>query len=85
LQVNIYSTVFGSAPVDQLPLVANGPLQPPEAVHVVAFCEVQFNVDMPPLATVVGDAVRVTVGDGEVTTTSADCEEDPPGPVHVKV
>jgi hypothetical protein len=32
----------------------------------VAFCEFQLNVDMPPLAIVVGDADRVAVGKGEV-------------------
>jgi hypothetical protein len=58
--------------VDQVPLVATTPCQPPEAVHVVASCEFQLKVDMPPLATVVGDADSVTMGAGEVATTSAD-------------
>jgi hypothetical protein len=40
---------------------------------------------MPPLAIVVGDADRVTVGEGEVTTTSADSAVDPPGPLQVSV
>ena len=40
---------------------------------------------MLPAATVVGEAVSVTMGVCVVTTTSADCAADPPGPVHVKV
>jgi hypothetical protein len=40
---------------------------------------------MPPLATVVGDADSATVGTGEITTMSADCEVEPPGPVQVRV
>ena len=39
----------------------------------------------PPLATVDGDAVKTIVGSGEVTTTSADCEADPPSPLQVSV
>ncbi len=54
--------VLVSAPVAQLPLGANGPLQPPEAVQVSARVELHVNRDSPPLATVVGDAVNVTVG-----------------------
>jgi hypothetical protein len=83
VQVSSNSLVLASAPVDQVPLIATAPLQPPEAVHAVAFAEVQVNVDIPPLATVVGEAASVTVGAGETTTTSADCEAWPPGPVQV--
>jgi len=84
VQVSSNSLVLASAPVDEVPLVATAPLQPPDAVHAVAFAEVQVNVDIPPLATVVGEADKVTVGAGETTTTSADCEACPPGPVQVK-
>jgi hypothetical protein len=66
VQINSYSVVLESAPVDQVPLVATAPCQPPDAVHAVAFCEFQLNVDMPPLAIVVGDADRVAVGKDEV-------------------
>lgn len=85
VQLSSNSVVLGSAPVDQVPLVATVPLQPPEAAHCVAFCELQVKEDIPPLLTVVGEADRVTVGAGEVTMTSADCEADPPGPVQVSV
>jgi hypothetical protein len=85
VQVNSYSVVLDSAPVDHVPLVATAPLHPPEAVHAAAFSELQLRLDMPPAATVVGEACSVTAAAAEVTTTSADCELDPPGPVQVKV
>jgi hypothetical protein len=85
VQVNTYSVVLGRLPVDQVPFNATAPLQPPEAVQAVALSEVQLKADMPPPATVVGDAERVTVGAAESTTTSADCAADPPGPVQVSV
>jgi hypothetical protein len=85
VQVSAYSVVLASTPVDHVPLVATAPFQPPEAVQAVAFSEVQLKVDTPPLATVVGDADRVTVGEDDVTATSADCVADPPGPVQVSV
>jgi hypothetical protein len=46
------------------PLVALAPLQPPEAVHAVALVLLQVRVDVPPDATLVGFAVRSTVGAG---------------------
>jgi hypothetical protein len=42
-------------------------------------------VDISPFVTVVGAALSVTVGASDSTTTSADCEADPPGPVHFNV
>jgi len=48
--------------VDWLPLVALLPLQPPEAVQLVALVELQLRVEEPPLTTEVGLAVIVTVG-----------------------
>jgi hypothetical protein len=72
LHVSWYSVVVESAPVDQVPLVATVPCQPPEAVQAVASAEFQLKVDVPPLAIVGGDADNVTVGASEVTTTSAD-------------
>lgn len=65
------------------PLGAFVPLQPPEAVQVVAFVELQVSTDVLPLASAVGLAVSVTVGTG-TTVTVADCRPVvPPGPVHV--
>jgi hypothetical protein len=85
VQASSYSVVLLSAPVDQVPLVATGPLQPPEALQAVAFCALQVKVDMPPLATAAGAAVKVTVGAGVATTTSADSEDVPPVPEQVSV
>ena len=85
VQVSSNSVVLESAPVDQVPLVAKAPLQPPDALQEVAFCDCQVRLEASPLATVDGDAASVIVGAGEITTTSADCEADPPGPEQVSV
>ena len=45
-----------------LPLTDRPPLQPPEAVHDAALLDVHVNIVVPPLATLVGLAVRLTVG-----------------------
>ena len=50
------------APVLWLPLVASAPLQSPDAVHEVASVELHANIEVPPLATVVGVALRDAVG-----------------------
>jgi hypothetical protein len=54
--------VAESAPVDCVPLVALLPLQPPDAVQLVAFVLLQLNVELAPLAMEVGLTVSVTVG-----------------------
>ena len=72
-----------SAPVVCEPLAALLPDQAPEAVHEVALVADQVNVELPPLATVLGFAAKVTVGAGEVTDTVDDCVELPPLPVQV--
>jgi hypothetical protein len=60
-----------SAPVDAVPLVAVLLVHPPLAVQELAFWELQESDEVPPLATVVGFAVRVTVGGGCPTVTVA--------------
>ena len=85
VQVNSYSVVLDRAAVDQVPLVPTAPCQPPEAVQAVASVDLQRRFDVLPAATVVGEADMMIVGTGEVTTTSADCEADPPRPEHVSV
>lgn len=77
------------APVDAVPDVDFAPDQPPEAVHVVAFVEVQVSVDDPPLVTVAGFAANETVGtDGggmePETVIPTDSVALPPTPAHVK-
>lgn len=71
-----------------VPEVAFVPLQPFEAVHEVALVEDQVSVLLPPLATCVGDALRLTVGAGVVelrTVTVALLCAVPPVPVHASV
>ena len=67
--------------MDCEPLVALAPDQAPEAVHEVALVAAQVNVDVPPLATVLGLALKLTVGAGAVTETVTDCVALPPAPV----
>jgi hypothetical protein len=67
------------------PLVASLPLQPPEAVQDVAFLDDQDSIELPPLAMVLGLALTLTVGAGELTVTVADCAALPPAPVQVSV
>ena len=67
------------------PLVASLPLQPPEAMQEVAFLDDQDSVELLPLAMVLGLALKLTVGAGEVTVTVADCAALPPAPVQVNV
>lgn len=52
------------APVDCDPLTVLLPDQAPEAVHAVALLADQVRVALPPLATVLGLAVRLMVGTG---------------------
>ena len=85
VQVTAYSVVLDRAAVDQVPLVPTAPCQPPVAVQAVALAELQRTLDVLPSATVVGEADMMIVGTGEVTTTSVDCEDDPPPPEQVSV
>jgi hypothetical protein len=62
-----------SAPVDDEPLVGLLPDHPPEALHEVALAADHVIVEPSPFTTVVGFAVRATVGTGEPTDTVADC------------
>lgn len=74
-----------SPALDHVPLNATSPLQPPEAIHLVALVEFQVKLELAPLLTVVGVADSVTVGAGSVTRTSADCEAEPPVPVQLSI
>jgi hypothetical protein len=64
-----------------VPLVAFAPLQPPDAVHDVAFAELHVSVEAPPLATDVGFAVSVTVAVGTTATVAVAMLLVPPAPV----
>jgi hypothetical protein len=61
-----------STPVEALPRVDSVPLQPPEAVHEVAFVELHVSMAAVPVPIIVGLAVSVTVGagGGGVTVTA---------------
>ena len=75
-----------SAPLDWEPLIALLPDQPPEAVQDVALVDDHVSVDAPPLATVLGVALKLTVAVGcLLTDTVADCAAIPPSPVQVSV
>ena len=58
-----------NGPVDILPLVAVLVVHPPAAEQVVAFVDDHVRTAAAPLETAAGVAIRVTVGDNEVTVT----------------
>ena len=85
VQVIVYLVVVANAAVVCEPLVASVPLQPPEAEQLVALVEDQVSTEVAPLVTVLGLALKLTVGAGAVTVTVADCPALPPVPVQVSV
>jgi hypothetical protein len=85
VQVAVYFVAALSAVVDCEPLGAIVPLQPPDATQDVALVEDQVNIELPPLATVVGLAISMTVGAGVVTVTVVDWAALPPLPVQVNM
>jgi len=76
-----------SAPVEIEPLVARLPLHAPEAVHEDAFVVFHVSVDALPLATLVGLAVKVSVGAVGALVTEIVTEPlaVPPAPEQVSV
>lgn len=69
------------APVVCEPLVALAPDQAPEAEQEVALLEDQANVELAPLATVLGLALNVTWAVGaDETVTETDWTAEPPLP-----
>jgi hypothetical protein len=74
-----------SAPVVCEPDTALLPLHAPDAIQEVALVLVQVIVELSPLVTELGAAPRLTVGEGALTNTVADCAAVPPGPVQVRV
>ena len=90
VQDSVKLVVALRAPVDWEPLVALAPLHPALAgvalaVQEFAFSALQFNVELPPAAIVVGFALRVITGSGRVTTTDALALAVPPAPVQASV
>jgi hypothetical protein len=75
-----------SAPLDcEPPEAALAPDQAPDAMHDVALVAVQVTIELPPLATVLGAAERLTVGAAVVTDTVAVWAALPPLPVQLSV
>jgi hypothetical protein len=75
-----------SAPLDCEPLIGLLPDQPPEAEQDVALIDDHVSFDAPPLATVLGLALKLTVAVGcALTDTVADCTAFPPAPVQVSI
>ena len=61
-----------SAPVLCVPPVATAPDHPPEAVHAVALVADQVKLELPPLDTLLGLALNVTLGGVADVVTVAD-------------
>ena len=76
VQVSSYSVLLVSVPVDVVPLVAMLPCQPPEAVQAVAPADFQVSVELSPLATVVGAALKVNDVATGVAGTATDTATD---------
>jgi hypothetical protein len=75
-----------SAPVEsEPPVAALAPDQAPDAIQDVAWVADQVSMALLPLATVLGPAVKLTVGAGVVTDTVADWAAVPPLPVQLRV
>jgi hypothetical protein len=68
-----------------VPPVATAPDHAPEAVQAVALLEDQVNVELPPLVTLLGLVLSDTLGGVADVVTVADCDAEPPAPVHVIV
>lgn len=68
VQVRVKVDVVARAPVPAEPLVARAPVHAPLAVQDVSLVADHVNVDEPPAASEVGDALRLTVGGGSVPT-----------------
>jgi hypothetical protein len=62
VQDNVKLAVAVRIPVDLLPFVDTAPFHPPEAVHDVAFVELQMMVEEAPELMLVGEALSETVG-----------------------
>ena len=71
--------------MDCEPLTGLLPDHAPEAVQAVAFVADQVRVELLPLITELGLALRLIVGAGDFTDTVADCAALPPAPVQVSV
>ena len=83
-QLSVYVPFAVNAPVLCVPDVALLPVQPPDAVQLVAFVELHVSVEEPPDAMLIGDAANVTVGTGAIDTVAV-CDVEPPVPEQASV
>jgi hypothetical protein len=84
VQVSEYVVLAVRAPVDCDPLTALVPDHAPEALHEVALVDDQVRVELAPLVTVLGLALRLTVAVGfGLTVTVVDWMALPPAPLQV--
>jgi hypothetical protein len=85
--VRVALAVTLRVPVDSVPLVALAPVQSPLAMHDVAFVVDQVRVLVPGETTVLGAALRLTVGaaGAGLTVTVVDWLALPPAPEQVRV
>ena len=86
LHISVKVVVALSAPVLTLPFGDSLPDQPPEAVQPLALLDDQLSIAAPPPLTVLGFALRFTVGvTGAETFTVTDWLTLPPDPLQVSV
>lgn len=71
--------------MDCEPLMGMWPDHAPDPVHDVAFAAHQVSVELLPLITELGLALRPMLGAGDITDTVADCAALPPAPMQVNV
>ena len=77
VQVNSYSMLPVRAPVDLVPLVGTLPRQLPAImVHEVASTDFHVRVELSPLLTVVGEALKVTAGAAAEACAATDTATD---------
>lgn len=66
------------------PLVGSEPVMAPDAAQLSAFVDDQVSVELPPEATLLGFALKDTVGGFTETDTVAELPAEPPSPVHTR-
>jgi hypothetical protein len=84
VQASVKLELAVNAPVLCVPDVPFAPLQPPDAVQLVAFVALQVSCEADPDWTLAGSALRVSVGAALVTVTAAVRATEPPAPAHVR-
>jgi hypothetical protein len=83
VSIKVWSVLSGTVVCE--PISALLPDQAPEAVQELALADDQLSAEVAPFVTVLGLALKLTVGADAVTETVADCDVLPPAPVQVSV